>query len=191
MFFKNWDALGKWKIDGLRTQREEFIQTIKIKLGLIPLDSLTCEEARQFVHQLDLIVDSNNNRPTITEYQNALKTSHSEGCLLLNADNGKLLTQHHINIKKKIQKENIDTMSLTKLRYYTKRLGIHKCTTLNKTILLNILKNIIKRKKRTRSTQNHIPLIEPITKKLKLLSKNKIYNDKEEMTSSDDDDCIE
>ena len=100
MFFKNWDESGKWKANGLKEKRQEFVRAVKIKLGIIELDSLTCTEAKEFVRQLDVIVTSKNNNPTIYEYQKALEEAHAEGRSMLNANDGTLLRRHQAVMKK-------------------------------------------------------------------------------------------
>ena len=143
MFFKNWDAQGTWKKDGLKDKREEMLQTIKIKLGMIEINSITQTEAKQFINQLDLIVEAKNKNPTISEYKQALKKAHAEGVAILTANNNKLMNQQLNQIYKKIKQNNINKMSLKDLRYYAKRLGIQQCTTLGRdTLRSHIIKKL-------------------------------------------------
>ena len=82
-FFKNYDENGRWKPNGLEKDRQKSIEEAKQKLALIDLESIGCSEAKEFIKKLDLIIDMQNNTPTIQDYIITLQQSHAEGKELL------------------------------------------------------------------------------------------------------------
>ena len=186
MFFRNWNDDGKWMSNGLKQHRDAFIKKVKIKLASITWDSITKAEAYQFVKQLDLIVESETQSPTMAEYKNALQTAYAEGQTLLQANNNTILKQQRNETKQKLQKENIRSMHLTKLRYYAKRLGIANVTVLNKQVLKQALTHIREQEETTLITNRIVPM-----KKKRKLTHNPRNRDKEEMDATTDDEATD
>ena len=181
MFFKNWDKTGKWKTNGLKQHRDTFIEKVKINLASITWDSITKTEAQKFVKQLDLIVDSETQYPTITEYKAALQEAYNEGKKILQANNNAILKQQRNKTKQKLQKENLRDIRLTKLRYYAKRLGMTNVTVSNKQTLTQALTHI-----RRQENTNLVTTPKPKTKRRKLTHTRR-NKDKEEMDATSDE----
>ena len=80
-------------------------------------------------------------------------------------------------------------MTLTNLRYYAKRLGIHKTTTLSKTMLTQKLQKMLNNKKRSLPSSIHASQFSPPSiKKIKLTKENEKPNDEQEINATSDDD---
>ena len=133
LFFKNYDENGGFKMNGLKRWRDEQLRLLKIQLGMIELDAINCDEARKFVRNLDLIIPCN--KPSIHEYINILIPTHTEGRLLLLANNEKLLLEEREKLLSQVQQKNIQGLGLKQLRYYAKRLGIKNSKRKNKAAL--------------------------------------------------------
>ncbi len=128
IFFNNYDKDGNWKYDGLKQFHQNEVRQAKLNLGMIDFDSLIIDDCKLFEKPLDLILESK--KKNIQNYKNALKEAHAEGKKLLEENNGIILLEKHIELKKQLIKHNLQNMSKKDMRYYAKRLGIKNVKTI-------------------------------------------------------------
>ena len=108
-----------------------------LDLGMVDnLRLLTIQECRNYLKKLDIIATGSK----VHDLRSALKDSYSHGRELLNARNGRLLHQQRIHLYKQLKKlGDYKKLSLSRLRYYAKRLGIANCSRMRKLTIISAL----------------------------------------------------
>ena len=77
----------------------------------------------------------------VADLRSVLKESYSRGRDLLTAGNGRLLARQRISLYKQLKKlGDYAKLSVARLRYYAKRLGIQKCVRMRKQTIILALK---------------------------------------------------
>ena len=77
----------------------------------------------------------------VDDLRSALKESYFHGRNLLNAGNGRLLHRQRITLYKQLKKlGDYSKLSVSRLRYYAKRLGIAKCVRMKKHTIISSLR---------------------------------------------------
>lgn len=157
LYFNNYLPDGTWNQSGLAAFQKNLQMETQIELGMIELESLTVAESKAFAQKLDIIVEKKNAKG----YISSLKDAHAKGVEILSENNQHLFKQQWIKTMQLLRKEKIERLSLKKLRFYAKRLGVKK--TLKKTTepLKKILKDLIEEEnrgiKRKLSSNNSAP----------------------------------
>ena len=135
----NYTKKGRWKYDGFKKFEQNMLKKTKLDLGLVDdLAVLTIAECKLYLSNLDIISTGTK----VTDLRSALRESYSHGRKLLNSDNGALLVRQRISLYGQLKKHgDYSKLTLSRLRYYAKRLGISKCGKMRKrTILLALNK---------------------------------------------------
>ena len=136
-WINNYTKDGRWKYDGFKTFEKKMLEKTKLDLGLVDdLALLTKQECKVYLSKLDLIATGSK----VTDLRSALRESYSQGRDLLNAGTGKLLLRQRISLFRKLKKlGDYRKLSLSRLRYYAKRLGICNCDKLGKYPIISAL----------------------------------------------------
>ena len=88
-WYNNYNSDGSWKRDGFVKAQKDYVAKIKQNLALVDdLGSITKEEAKKFLNQLDLRYDQKADANSLKE---SLRESWEEGRQVLEAHNKKLL----------------------------------------------------------------------------------------------------
>ena len=113
------------------------LQKTQLDLGMVDnLRLLTTQECRNYLTKLDIIATGSK----VDDLRSALKESYSQGRDLLNAGNGKLLHRQRINLYKQLKKlGDYNKLTVSRLRYFAKRLGIAKCARMRKQNIISAL----------------------------------------------------
>ena len=134
----NYTNEGRWKYDGFKAFEQKMLEKTQIDLGMVDnLRLLTIEECRNYVKKLDIIATGSK----VDDLRSALKESYFHGRNLLNAGNGRLLHRQRITLYKQLKKlGDYSKLSVSRLRYYAKRLGIAKCVRMKKHTIISSLR---------------------------------------------------
>ena len=137
-WMNNYTIDGRWKYDGFKSFERKILENTKLDLGLIDdLALLTISECKDYLSKLDIIATGTK----VTDLRSALSESYSHGRDLLNADDGTLLVRKRISLYKQLKKHgDYRKLSLARLRYYAKRLGISNCQKMRKNTIVSALK---------------------------------------------------
>ena len=162
MFFQNFDKQGKWKPNGLKKHRTDFVESVKLELGMIRLSELTLKELRKYARDLDVIVP-NKAKANKPDYIESLKQSHAEGMKLLKHNDGHLLKVQRSKLLTDLQGQNMNKMSLPQLRKYAKRLNIENCLNKGKTELQQELEEIKQRQSIIIDDEHDIDMLQTAT----------------------------
>ena len=113
------------------------LQKTQLDLGMVDsLSLLTTQECRNYLTKLDIIATGSK----VDDLRSALKESYSQGRDLLNAGNGRLLHRQRITLYKQLKKlGDYNKLTVSRLRYFAKRLGIAKCARMRKQIIISAL----------------------------------------------------
>ena len=113
------------------------LEKTQLDLGMVDnLRLLTIEECRNYLTKLDILATGSK----VNDLRSALKDSYSNGRDLLNAGSGRLLHRQRITLYKQLKKlGDYNKLSVSRLRYYVKRLGIAKCVRMRKQIIISAL----------------------------------------------------
>ena len=135
-WMNNYTNEGRWKYDGFKTFERKMLEKTKLDLGLVDdLALLTINECKDYLSKLDIIATGSK----VSDLRAALSESYAHGRDTLNADNGTLLVRQRISLYKQLKKlGDYRKLSLTRLRYFAKRLGITKMR--KQTIILALYK---------------------------------------------------
>ena len=128
---------GRWKYGGFKNFEQKMLQKTQLDLGLVDnLRLLTTQECRNYLTKLDIIATGSK----VDDLRSALKESYSQGRDLLNAGNGRLLHRQRINLYKQLKKlGDYNKLTVSRLRFFAKRLGIAKCARMRKQIIISAL----------------------------------------------------
>ena len=97
---------------------------------------LTVQECKAYLSKLDIIATGTK----VGDLRSALSESYSQGRDLLNASSGMLLIRQRIFLYKQLKKLGpYRNLSLSRLRYYAKRLGVCKCDKMRKCAIISAL----------------------------------------------------
>ena len=134
----NYTGKGYWKYDGFKTFERKMLEKTKLDLGLVDdLAMLTIQECKDYLSKLDIIATGTK----VTDLRSALRESYTHGRRLLNIDNGTLLMRQRISLYTQLKKlGDFWKLSLSRLRYYAKRLGILNSIKLRKHSIISALK---------------------------------------------------
>jgi len=111
-----------------------------MSLALIDdLSTLIKSDCKDFVTKLDLITPT---KPSLAEYVESLREPHAEGLKLLRRNGQFELRKQRLILKKAMIKEGLPNMSLTRMRFYGKRLGVRNATKTKQRDLREILMKI-------------------------------------------------
>ena len=134
----NYTGKGYWKYDGFKTFERKMLEKTKLDLGLVDdLAMLTIQECKDYLSKLDIIATGTK----VTDLRSALRESYTHGRKLLNIDNGTLLMRQRISLYTQLKKlGDFWKLSLSRLRYYAKRLGILNSVKLRKHSIISALK---------------------------------------------------
>ena len=140
-FLANFDNNGRWKSDGFSKYQATLFREAKANLGLFDsLLDLTKEEALHFVKKLDIIYDK---RPSKESLIQLLQESHKEGRSLVKANSSQLLRSKRLTLLKQLHNDGLQTQSLSRLRFYGKRLGVKNVNKLSKARLRKALSELL------------------------------------------------
>ena len=133
----NYTNEGRWKYGGFKNFEQKMLQKTQLDLGLVDnLRLLTTQECRNYLTKLDIIATGSK----VDDLRSALKESYSQGRDLLNAGNGRLLHRQRITLYKQLKKlGDYNKLTVSRLRYFAKRLGIAKCARMRKQIIISAL----------------------------------------------------
>ena len=137
-WINNYTKDGHWKYDGFKTFEQKMLEKTKLDLGLVDdLALLTIQECKVYLSKLDLIATGTK----VSDLRSALSESYSQGRDILNAGSGKLLIRQRISLYRKLKKlGDYRRFTLSRLRYYAKRLGICKSVNMRKSTIISALK---------------------------------------------------
>ena len=107
-------------------------------LALIDMSDLK-SDCTFFVNKLDLITGKG---PSLAELVETLRESHAQGLKLLQRNGQIQLKKRRLALKKAMQKEDLSKMSLERIRFYAKRLGVKNAKKGKKLELGEVLKKI-------------------------------------------------
>ena len=115
------------------------LEKTQLDLGMVDdLRLLTIEECRNYLTKLDILATGSK----VNDLRSALKDSYSHGRDLLKAGSGRLLHRQRITLYKQLKKlGDYNKLSVSRLRYYAKRLGIAKCIRMRKHTIISALLN--------------------------------------------------
>ena len=115
------------------------LEKIKLDLRLIDdLGMLTIHECKDCLSKLDIIATGTK----VNDLRSALRESYTHGRELLNTDNGALLVRQRISLYAHLKKlGDFRKLSLSRLRYFGKRLGILNSVKIRKNTIISALKN--------------------------------------------------
>ena len=138
-WMNNYTKGGHWKYDGFKEFERKMLEQTILDLGLVDdLSSLTIDDCRDYLSKLDIIATGSK----VTELRSALRERYLEGRRLLNADNGILLVRRRTALYKQLKNiGDFTKLSLQRLRFYGKRLGISMVGKMGKQRLITALRN--------------------------------------------------
>ena len=124
-WINNYTNEGRWKYDGFKTFERKMLEKTQLELAMVDnLRLLTIEECRNYLTKLDILATGSK----VNDLRSALKDSYSHGRDLLNTGRCRLLHRQRITLYKQLKKlGDYNKLSVSRLRYYAKRLGIPKC----------------------------------------------------------------
>ncbi|MCP4053193.1 MAG: hypothetical protein GY739_09005, partial [Mesoflavibacter sp.] len=140
-YFNNYDDDGNWNFEGLREEHENNLKEATLELGMIAKHLLTNDDCAEFIKRLDLHMKGSKNSEN---YKKCIKKPHSKGRKLLHNNNNKLLHKKRKEFTKKFLEENYDKMTLKRMKYWAKRLGM-KTTQRYKIEVTSYLDKIIRK----------------------------------------------
>ena len=136
-WYNNYTNGGRWKYGRFKTFEQKMLEKTKLDLGLVDdLALLTIQECKAYLSKLDIIATGTK----VDELRSALSESYSQGRDLLNAGNGMLLIRQRISLYKQLRKlGDYRGLTLSRLRYYAKRLGVCNCDKMRKCTIISAL----------------------------------------------------
>ncbi|MCP4051780.1 MAG: hypothetical protein GY739_01740, partial [Mesoflavibacter sp.] len=119
-FFKSYDSNGNWISSKAKEYQRIEKTKAKLQLGLFDLKTMITKDFQSKIfNPLDINVEPKH----IDNYKKCYKSAHSEGKKLLEKNNAIRLKLQN-PYKRQLRKENMQTITKTKARYYARRLGI-------------------------------------------------------------------
>ena len=136
-WLNNYTEEGRWRYDGFKTFERKMLEKTNLDLGLVDdLALLIIDECKDYLSKLDIISTGTK----VTDLHSALRKSYAHGRDLLTANNGALLIRHRISLYKQLKKlGDYKKLTLARLRYFGKRLGISNCVKMRKHIIISAL----------------------------------------------------
>ena len=138
-WINNYTVEGRWRYDGFKEFERKLLEETILDLGLIDdLSLLTIRECRDYLSKLDIIATGSK----VADLRSALRESYFKGRELLNADNGSLLLSRRIALYKQFKNlGDCSKLSLSRLRFYAKRLGVSMAGKMRKQRLITALRS--------------------------------------------------
>ena len=189
-YFANYDADGRWKMDGLKAELHAAQRATERKMALVPLDEWKNKELLQFIKILDLVVAKTGSGGAVrADLIGTLQSRHAEQRAELLVNGGRLLQHEQAKWKAHLRSKGWRTFDIDELRTLAKCMGLKRSEYRTDKQLKSSMGRIFALKRKADTALQRPCQRQHKRRRLnERQARNLRRSDKREMDASDDDD---